>query len=50
VQGNLRSFAAFVFSPEFAELSAPPESSLADEADGAEHHPAKTPDGSSGGN
>jgi hypothetical protein len=46
----LRSFAAFVFSPEFAELSARPESSPAGGADNAEHHSAKTSDDVSGGN
>ncbi len=49
VHGNLRSFAAFVFSPEFAELSARPESAP-DGADDAEHRPVKTPDDVSGGN
>jgi len=49
VQGNLRSFAAFVFSPEFAELSARPES-VPDGADTSEHRSAKPPDDVSGGN
>jgi len=50
VQGNLRSFAAFIFSPEFAALSARPESPPVDSADNAEHHSEKTPDDVSGGN